>query len=319
MYNSLSYKTKQFFFTAIKLSIVIGCGYFIYTKLVENDQLHFSDFQQNLIKNDIFSIKNIIFLSLFTLFNWFFEILKWQTLVAHLTEISFLRAAKQSFSSLTTSLITPNRIGEYGAKALYFDKKQRKLVMGLNLVGNFYQLLATIIFGMIGFSYFYLHHDVHISFRRIYRVFLIGIFAVSAFFYGAKRFKYRGYFAEKARKYIDKIPKSLNVKIGMYSFIRYLIFSHQFYFLLLIFHIDISYLDALSAITSVYFIASIVPMLSVFDVVLKGTVAVWVFSFFQINELTILTITTLMWLFNFVFPAIIGSYFILTFKPTFTK
>ena len=60
-------------------------------------------------------------------------------------------------------------------------------------------------------------------------------------------------------------------------------------------------------------------MLSLFDVVLKGTVAVWVFSYFNIEPLTILSITTLMWIFNFVLPAIIGSYFVLTFKPNFAK
>ena len=60
-------------------------------------------------------------------------------------------------------------------------------------------------------------------------------------------------------------------------------------------------------------------MLSLFDVVLKGSVAIWVFTFFNIEPLTILSITTIMWLLNFVLPAIIGSYFVLTFKPNFTK
>jgi len=319
MYQSLPYKTKQFFFTAIKLSIVIGCGYFIYTKLAQNNQLHFSDFWENLIKNRLFLTKNIVFLSLFTLFNWFFEILKWQTLASFIREISFFEAAKQSLSSLTTSLITPNRIGEYGAKALYFDKHQRKKVMGLNLVGNFYQLIMTLFLGLIGFSFFYVQHDIHISYRRFFRVFILGFFLISAFFFGAKRFKYSGYFAEKARNNIKKIPKALNRKVAFYSLLRYVIFSHQFYFLLMLFHVDISYINAMSAITSIYFIASIVPMLSLFDVVLKGTVAVWVFSFFQVNELTILSIISIMWIFNFVFPAILGSYFVLTFKTTFAK
>ncbi len=319
MYQSLSYKTKQLFFTAIKLSIVIGCVYFIYKKLANNNQLHFSDFYQNLIKNDVFSAKNIVLLSIFTIFNWFFEILKWSKLASFVRKTTFLEAIKQSLASLTTSLITPNRIGEYGTKALYFEKKQRKKIMGLNLVGNFYQLLITLFFGLIGFGFFYLQHNVHISFRRFYKIFIVGFFLVFSFFYSVKQFKYRGYFVQKARAYINKIPKPLHVKIAVYSLFRYLIFSHQFYYLVLIFNIDILYIDAMSAITSVYLIASIVPMLSVFDVVLKGTVAVWVFLFFQIEELTVLSITTIMWIFNFVFPAIIGTYFVIIFKTTFAK
>ncbi|WP_235318298.1 flippase-like domain-containing protein [Polaribacter sp. Hel1_85] len=303
----------------IKLSIVIGCGYFIYTKLTENEQLNFTVFYQNLIKNKVFSPKNIAFLLIFSLFNWFFEILKWKSLVNFIKKISFSNAAIQSLASLTTSLITPNRIGEYGAKALYFEKKHRKQILGVNLVGNFYQMLMTLILGIIGFSYFVYQHQVEIDFHRIFRFLLLGVVVISAFFFGAKHFNYRGYSAEKARGFIKKIPLNLNIRICFFSFLRFVLFSHQFYFLLLIFNIDISYIDAISAITSIYLIASIVPMLSLFDVVLKGSVAIWVFSYFNMQPLTILSITTFMWILNFVLPAIIGSYFVLTFKPNFTK
>jgi len=314
MYNSLSYKTKQLFFRAIKLSIVIGCSYFVYTKLVENNQLHFSDFWLNTVRNDVFLLKNIVFLLFFTIFNWFFEILKWKNVASFIKKTSFLEATKQSVASLTASLITPNRVGEYGAKALYYQKSVRKQLVGLNIISNFYQMMMTIIFGIVGFTYFVYQHNVTIDFYRIFRLLLLAVFLMSAFFFGAKHFSYKGYSAQKARQFIKKIPKLLNLKIALYSLLRYVIFSHQFYFLVLLFKVDISYIDALSAITSVYFIASIVPMLSIFDVVLKGTVALWVFSFFAVNELTVLSITTLMWLFNFVLPALIGSYFVLTFK-----
>jgi len=52
-----------------------------------------------------------------------------------------------------------------------------------------------------------------------------------------------------------------------------------------------------------------------FDVLLKSPVAVFIFSFFEIDELKIICISLLMWIFNFVFPAVLGSYFVLTFKP----
>ena len=319
MYNSLSYKSKQFFWLLIKLSIVIGCGYFIYSKLAENEQINFADFYQNLIKKRLFTSKNIVFLTIFTSLNWFLEIYKWKILASFCKKIRFKNATIQSLSSLTASLITPNRIGEYGAKAIYFEKTLRKQIVGLNLVGNFYQMVATLFFGIIGFTYFIIQHNVEIDFHRIFRFLILTIIVISAFFFGAKHFKYKGYSFEKARNYMNTIPLQLNIKICLISFLRFIVFSHQFYFLLLIFKVDISYIDAISAITSVYFVASIVPMLSLFDVILKGTVAVWVFTYFNIDALTIVSITTIMWIFNFVFPAIIGSYFVLTFKPNFTK
>lgn len=319
MYYNLSHKTKQFFWLLIKLAIVFGCGYFICQKLLENHQLQFSDFWDILIKNEVFSLKNILFLLIFTFFNWLLEILKWKELASFVKSTSFISATKQSLASLTTSLITPNRIGEYGAKAMCFEKSFRKQILGLNLVGNFYQMLATLLFGVIGFSYLVWSKNITIDFHRVFRGLLLGLFIFTAFFFGAKHFNYRGYSYQKSREFIQKISKELNFKAALLSFLRYVVFSHQFYFLLMIFKIDISYIDAIAAITSVYFIASIVPMLSLFDVVLKGTVAVWIFSYFNVEPLTVLSITTLMWLFNFVLPAIIGSYFVLTFKPSFTK
>jgi hypothetical protein len=97
------------------------------------------------------------------------------------------------------------------------------------------------------------------------------------------------------------------------------VFTHQFYYLLLIFKVDVSYFNAISAITTMYLIASMIPMLSLFDVVLKGTVAIWVFYFLGIAPVAILCITTLMWVLNFVIPALIGSYFVLRFNPKLAK
>ena len=44
------------------------------------------------------------------------EIAKWKILTNNVKKNSWLDATKQSLASLTLSLITPNRIGEYGAK-----------------------------------------------------------------------------------------------------------------------------------------------------------------------------------------------------------
>ena len=79
-----------------------------------------------MIDFNVFSIKNIVLLLLFTLINWLLEIKKWKILAQRVMEISLIEATRQSLSSLTFSLITPNRIGEYGAKALYFKKEKRK-------------------------------------------------------------------------------------------------------------------------------------------------------------------------------------------------
>src|SRR5690606_29449612 len=58
-----------------------------------------------------------------------------------------------SLASFTAAIFTPSRIGEYGAKSLYYPKNERKRVIFLNFVGNMTQLFVTFIFGIIGMCY----------------------------------------------------------------------------------------------------------------------------------------------------------------------
>lgn len=314
MYNSLSYKSKQFFWLFTKLSIVFGCGFFIYNKLKHNNQLNFSDFYQNLTQNNVFSIQNSLFLLFMSFLNWFLEIRKWQTLVSFLRKINFKSAAKQSLAALTTSLITPNRIGEYGAKSVYFYKNERKKILNLNLIGNLHQLFATVFFGFLGLLYLVTTKNINLKIKNYYYIIIFFIVITVLFLVFKNLISNKNIF----KNYSIKITLNQHIKISVFSFLRYLIFSHQFYFLLVIFKIDISYITAISAISSMYVISSFIPMLSLFDVILKGTVAIFIFNFFNVNSITILSITTIMWILNFVIPAIIGSYFVLTFKPKLT-
>ena len=66
----------------------------------------------------------------------------------------FFEALKQSIGALTVSLFTPNRIGDYGAKALYYNSSYRKRIVLLNFIGNVMQMTITVLFGSIGFYFF---------------------------------------------------------------------------------------------------------------------------------------------------------------------
>ena len=118
----------------------------------------------------------------------------------------------------------------------------------------------------------------------------------------------------KIRDYFKSISKKIYIEIIGLSFLRYVFFSHQFILLLYLFSADTDYFTSLNLLFSMYLIASVIPSISVFDWVIKGSIAVWLFGFIGVNEITILTITTIMWLLNFAIPAIIGSIFVLNFK-----
>jgi hypothetical protein len=313
--GQLPYKTKQFFLLLIKLSIVVGAFYFIYQKLTTNEHLNFNVFIAFIKEHHVFSTQNIMFLLFLTLINWCFEILKWKNLVSVVKPISFFEALKQSLASLTASLFTPNRIGEYGVKAVYFSKGFRKRVLLLNLFSNISQMSVTVLLGAIGFSLFYLQYDTNLSLYRIARfltlIILFGGFLI--FTTTHTKFRIRGFTIEKIKEFFKSISVSIRFKTIAYSLLRYLVFSFQFYCLLRIFSIDVNYYNAMLVITSYYFIVSIIPTIFILDIVVKGSVALFLFDIVSVNTLTVLSIITLMWILNFVIPSIIGSAFVLSY------
>lgn len=315
-FGSLPYKTKQFFLLLIKLSIVVGAFYFIYKKLIENKELEFHVFIEFLKENDTFSVKTILFLLFLTVFNWFLEILKWKTLITSIEKISFKNALEQSLGSLTASLFTPNRIGEYGAKAIYFTSGKRKKIVLLNFLGNVMQMGTTILFGSVGLLLLNSNYDLNINYYKIsqFLVIIIVVALFAAFSLKQNKFKIKGFSIERLIQFFKNISVKTKIIGMLLSVMRYLVFSFQFYYLLHVFGVNVSYFNAMIVITSMYLLASIIPSVFIFDVVIKSSVAVYLFSIVGVNDFTTLCVVTLMWLLNFVLPSIFGSYYVLNFN-----
>ncbi|MGV8947251.1 MAG: hypothetical protein ACOH1N_12535 [Lutibacter sp.] len=315
MYNILN-KYQQALVVSLKLAIVVGAFYFMGQQLATNELLSIAQLKQQI---SIVLAKNIwllILLLLLTDLNWILEIFKWKTLASHEKKITFFEAFEQSLASLTVSLITPNRIGEYGAKALYFEKKYQKKIMVLNLVGNISQLAVTVVFGILGMFFlnnYFIGGKISFEPRKfllIASVLLLLFLIGKSFGFVKKLMKY----ACQVLNYSKELPLNILIKTLGYAVFRYLVFSHQFYFLLKFFHVEADYFTLMSLIFSTYFIASVIPSLAIFDWVIKGSVAVFIFDFIEVNPLTIVTVTTFMWILNFAIPAILGSIFVLNFK-----
>ncbi|MFD0963150.1 hypothetical protein [Pseudofulvibacter geojedonensis] len=311
---------KRILFVLIKLSIVLGASYFVYNKLTHNETLDFNFLLNSLHEHNIITIKNMVLLILLSVINWGLECFKWKVLVSNFTPISFTEAIEQSLGALTASIMTPNRIGEYGAKAIYFKKPFRKKVLGLTLIGNLSQLLITIMLGSIGLAYFVYQFQQEVDYDKIAAFVIISITIIYLLFsfQPHKKISIKGYSFQRLKNFTKKLHQKTIVFSILLALFRYLVFAHQFYFLLILFRIEASYITAMALITSMYIISSALPTIFIFDAVIKGSIAVWLFSFINANELTIVVITTLMWLLNFALPSVFGSYFVLNFKMNFS-
>lgn len=303
-------KAKQFFTAVVKLLVVGGAFYFIYSQLVNNDKLDWVQFQEKFRAN--WSVLGIGFILLLSVLNRYFEILKWQNLAQTIKPISVGESTKQVLSAVTAAIFTPNGLGEYGAKVLFFEKDKTKEVIFLNLICNGIQMVLTVIFGVFGLLYFNTLFQV-ISGKTVLLIFaLLVIFII--FLFSVRRIQIRGYSLQKLIQKIKLLPKEVHRRNIFLAVCRYLVFSHQYYFLFLAFDVDLPYLTLMSGITATYFLASSLPTFQFLDFAVKGSVAVYFFGLLGVNEWIVVFIAMLMWFLNVVLPVIIGSYYVLNFK-----
>lgn len=312
-----STKTKNHLLKLAKVVVLAVTFGYVFYKLRNNDALNFGDFITTFFSRGIVSFYLIFLFLLFAAGNWYFEILKWKTLISTFEKIDFKTAMKQSLASLTVSLATPNRIGEYGAKALFFESKDRKKVLLLNFYSGANQMLVTIIFGMIGLFYLLQKFNLVFYYESLL---IIGLIAVLVFAIGyflkKKELLLKGFSIAKMIRFFNKISLSVKVSIFIFSLVRYIIFSSLFLGLLLFFGANISVLEAYFLIFAMYFLVSILPTIFILDVVIRGGVAVWLFSFAEIPEMIVLSTVLAMWLLNFVLPSLLGSIYVVTYQPT---
>ena len=306
---SIPYKAKQFLVFLAKLLIVGGALYFIYNQLATNEKLDWNQFLALLErKKSILGIGFILYLSFQ---NRFLEILKWQNLAQRLKPLSIPKATEQVLAALTAGLFTPNGIGEYAGKALYFPKKDTKEVVFLNLICNGIQMILSILFGIIGLIILGYWFEVSIL--------LLVVSSVSLILYLLKKITIKGYSLSQFFSKINALPRKMHQKNIYLAVLRYLTFSHQYYFLFLAFDVDLPYFTLMGTIASVYFLASSLPTFQFLDFAVKGGVSVYFFGLLGINEWVIVFISMLMWFLNIVLPVLIGSVYVLRFKPQLQK
>ena len=308
---SIPHKAKQFLVLLIKLLIVGGAFYFIYSQLANNDKLDWEKFIILFQKNQ--SVTGISFILLLSILNRYFEILKWQNLVSYLHKISLPEATKQVLGALTAGLFTPNGVGEYAGKALFFKKSEAKKVVFLNLICNGIQMILSVVFGLFGLLYFNANYNI-ITPKTVSILFGICFLLFGILFF-SKKINIKGYSIEKLIHKINEIPKAIHQKNIFLAICRYLVFSHQYYFLFLAFDVDLPYFTMIATIASVYFLASSLPTFQFLDFAVKGSVAVYFFGILGINEWIVVFISTLMWFLNVVLPVIIGSYYVMNYSP----
>tara|TARA_B100000965_G_C19528076_1_gene729819 strand:- start:62 stop:1036 length:975 start_codon:yes stop_codon:yes gene_type:complete len=316
---------KKYISIIIKIVIVFFSFYFIYKQLLENKS--FEELNLDLLLNILIQNKGLVLLVVFLMFvNWLFEALKWRYMIRKIENISISRSVRAVFSGITVSTFTPNRIGEYGGRVFCLEKGDRIKAVFITILCSMSQLLTTVIFGSISLlllkndilldTTFFKFLDIKIlSFFLIISnlIFLISYYNVAFIVNLFNRFKSLKNFY----KYLEVLSlynyKDLSINL-LCSIIRYCVFTIQFILLLNIFNVDIEFLEALLSVMLIFLFITVTPTITIAEIGVRGTVALFVLGIFSSNTIGILSAVSTLWLINLILPAIIGTVFIFSLK-----
>ncbi|MEC4112579.1 hypothetical protein [Myroides pelagicus] len=303
-------KTKQYLVLLIKILVVSGAFYYIYNQLSKDDTLDLELLTSIISKPE--NSLSVILLLLLTFSNRFVEILKWRNLSSTIKPVTIAQSTKQVLSALTLGIFTPNGIGEYAGKALYFDKKDTPRVIFLNMVCNGIQVIYAIVFGLLGLSILNLFHPI-VPNHYLYITYAVIAVVVTLLFF-VRNFAIKGYSIQTIIKLINEIPKKKHhLNIGL-AFLRYASFTHQYVILYYLFGVELPYFELLCAVSAIYLLASSLPNFQFLEFAVKGSIAMFIFSTLGVSQWIVALVATLIWLLNIVLPVSIGSIFVLTFR-----
>ncbi len=309
----LSNKAKHYALIALKVLILTASLIFIYSRLTSSG-ISFTNMLSQVSTASV--MRYLPIFVLLTLLNWIFEVIKWKTLVSALRPISIKEAAIQCLMSHGASVATPGKIAEYGVKPLFFKPSRRKKVMVLKLYSNLSQLFATIFFGVPALIWVSMNHSLTVKGWNL--LLLLGcllLLSMGGYFFRKKELLVKGLSISKILSFIRTLGFFRRNTVILYALLRYLLFSTLFFFVLRFFGAEISYYTAFPYIAAMYLLASAIPVFFIFDLAVKGGIALWLFSFTAVGEYAVISTVFVMWLLNFAIPALFGSYFVLKFKP----
>lgn len=314
---TLSKQVKRVLNILLKISVLALVLYFVNKKLSDNSSLY--SFERLIHEFDI--IDRVLLISVLLglmLVNWLLECAKWQYLCLKIESISFWRSIESVFCGLSLAIFTPNRLGEYGGRVMFLSARKRIYGVVAMAIGAFAQVVVTNLFGALACAWFlvanigvkgYMALFVFFMAVSIALLFVLLYFNVSSI----EKWLVKRSFLRRVRKFLSLLgrynKKELAV-VFLYSLMRYVVFSSQYFILFSILIPDISGIQMLITIFLLFFIQSALPSLDLLDVGVRSLTASYIFSFITGEELVVMAIVASVWFVNLILPAIIGSGFV---------
>ncbi len=329
-------KLRKTYNILIRLLVVVFTVFFIYDQIFYRDDL--SSLLVDFKTITIGFWTNVLLLIVIGLIpvNILVESSKWRYLIGKLEQVTILNSVKAVLAGFSVSMIMPNRVGDYLGRVFILKKADRLQAVLSTVLGSLSQLLTTVILGLVALIFYfpeYIDLSVRFNFWVYVGIVMAVITSIFVMIFSYLNFSVISIIIRKiSGKYFKKIEKYSEVfswysqrellNVLLLSITRYLVFSMQYYLLLRVFGVPISYMNSMMLIAVVYFAMTITPTIALTEIGVRGSVSLYVFQHhFELLGLWspkiamgVVSASSLLWVFNLVLPAIAGTIFVFSLK-----
>jgi hypothetical protein len=201
------------------------------------------------------------------------------------------------------AFFTPARSGDYVGRILLLPPGNKMKGVAQLAWSSYAQLIITISIGSIALFF-------NLPFFPWIKWFMpLGLIAALFVYFHPGQFK--GWLNKINQLQIENKLK-LNL-LGL-SFLKYMIFVLQYTWAVKMLNIPIAPIDLWIALGVLFLLLSIIPSISLTDLVIRGQIIVVLLEPYYNNSLMLICLSTIIWAVNFLLPAIIGAFLLINFR-----
>jgi hypothetical protein len=287
---------------SIGLILFVVCLVAIYNKVAHNENLnqYSADIKIQFEKVNFFEWAVLLLLFLL---NYLMEAIKWQNLLASWSPISIFKSYKSVLIGQAFAFFTPVRTGDYVGRILLLPPGSKIKGVAQMAWSSYAQLIITISIGSIALFF-------NLPFFPWIKWFMpLGLVAALLVYFHPGQFK--GWLNK-----INKLQIENKLKLNLLglSFFKYVVFVLQYTWAVKMLNIPIAPSDLWIALGVLFLLLSIIPSISLTDLVIRGQIILVLLEPYYNNSLMLICLSTIIWAVNFLLPAIIGAFLLINFR-----
>jgi hypothetical protein len=270
----------------------------------------------------------LLFIPIFLLIpiNWFLEGLKWRIFLPESKRPDHFLTLKIIFAGVSCAILTPNRMGDFIGRGLVSPVEIREETVLATFMGNFCQFFVLLILGIPALFHLFpllvTYGNRQMDFPGQLLV-LWSVLCISFLISYPLIFTRLGKWAQKwsltapwTEKFLtlSKIPLS-NFILGIsIALLRYLVFSFQYYLVLILWGVQLNIYELYIGLAGLYLFQTIIPLPPFYSLIVRGEASILIWGIWAVPPVTAMTASYLLFFFNLFIPACIGFFFLMPWK-----